>query len=222
MRHYFSMELKKGGAVSSREGDKMIPFVGIASTLEEDLDGEIVDPEGLIFDYFLDSGYINWAHLSEDNPTSIVGEPTKAYVKNGAFVIEGGLYANNPLTQKILQLDEILRKSESKRRLGLSIEGDVLKRNPLNNKRVEKAMVTGCAITPTPKNRATSIQFKLQKGESEDIMIKGVGRVRISSHDMEFLDLNQHLVSIYEGYKSGIVSLEEVEFLKKKFREFPF
>lgn len=219
MKHYMSLTIKKGGKIKGRDGGAMVPFIGVASTLEEDLDGEIINPKGLISDYFLQSGFIDFNHLSESNPGAYIGEPKKAYLdKNGNYVIEGGLYKNHPLVPKILQLDEMMRKAGSNRKMGLSIEGDVLERNPVNSKRVEKALVTMCAITPTPKNRGTNVSFK--KGKPEDILIKGVGRVRLTPSDIEFLDVDEHLVALHQGYKNGLVSEKEINTVKEKFKNF--
>lgn len=144
-------------------GKRIMKIKGVASTTDEDTDGEFMDPNGFQLDYFTDYGFLNWHHQVKNNPLAIVGEPTKAVIKNNQFHVEGFLYDENPLAKQIYDLGEVLQKSSKKRRLGFSIEGKALERDILNKKRVTKACITGLAITPTPKNAQTLAE--IVKGE---------------------------------------------------------
>lgn len=149
------------------QGKEVMKIGGIASTPDEDSDGEFLDPHGFDLDYFLKYGFLNWHHQSKTNPAAIVGEPTKAEVKNKKLYIEGELYADSPLAKDIYQLAKSLESSNSGRRLGFSIEGKVTERDPMNAKIVKKAQITGCAITPTPKNSHTLAE--IIKGQVDDM-----------------------------------------------------
>lgn len=151
-------------AESGKNGEKSKMMVkGIASTLDKDSDGEILDPNGFDLGFFMKSGFLNWHHQSKGDPSSIVGEPTKAEVRNNELYIEGELYNDSPLAQKVWDLGQLLEKSGSKRRLGFSVEGSIIETNPVNKKYITKARIIGCAITPTPKNSNTLMN--IMKGE---------------------------------------------------------
>lgn len=149
------------------QGREVMKIGGIASTSDEDSDGEFLDPQGFDLDYFLKYGFLNWHHQAKNNPSAIVGEPTLAEIRDRKLYIEGELYNESPLARDIYTLADSLKKSGSKRRLGFSIEGSVLERDPMNEKIVKKARITGCAITPTPKNSNTLAD--IVKGEGVDI-----------------------------------------------------
>src|SRR5690606_2837507 len=58
------------------------------------------------------------------------------------------------------------------RRMGFSIEGKALDRDPLNPKRITKARITGVAITASPKNPNTLMS--IVKGEYSDLWVSNV------------------------------------------------
>lgn len=184
----------------NEEGKEVMRIKGIASTVDEDTDGEYMVPEGFELDYFNDYGFLNWHHQVKNNPLAIIGEPTKAFVKDNQLHVEGFLYDENPLAKQVYDLGEILQKSSKKRNLGFSIEGKVLERDSLNKKRVTKARITGLAITPTPKNAQTlaeivkgeihkdTVEFDLIKDESNggtcyivDVMRPSGGRITVDT-----------------------------------------
>lgn len=142
-----------------KEGKEIMKIGGIASTASVDADGEILDPAGFQLDYFLNSGYLNWHHQAKTDPTAIVGEPTKAEVTKDGLYIEGILYADSKTAQGIYSLAKTLEKNKSTRRLGFSIEGKVLERDPLDETKILSAQITGVAITPTPKNPNTLLNI---------------------------------------------------------------
>ena len=160
---------------------------GIASTMTTDTDGETLDPRGFVLDYFLKSGYLNWNHGAKD-PSAFVGRPTKASIKEGQLNIEGYLFDDSERAQEVYKLAEILEKEGLN--LGFSIEGIALERgstdkNNILYKNVTKALITGCAITPNPKNAGTIANIikgnsfgklgeELEEDEDEDDSQEGV------------------------------------------------
>ena len=170
-RFFVPLELTKG---TDAKGKKVMKIGGIASTSDEDSDGEFLDPEGFDLDYFLKYGFLNWHHQSKTNPSAIVGEPTVAEIRDKKLYIEGELYADSPLAKDIYTLAEALKSSSSGRHLGFSIEGKVTERDAMNPKIVKQAQITGCAITPTPKNSQTLAEIiKGHGAEIEDYEFEG-------------------------------------------------
>lgn len=150
---FIPLDIEKG-----KKGlDKVVKIRGVASTRDVDSDQEVLEPSGFLLDKFLSSGFFNYNHKSSSEPTAIVGEPTDAYVKSGDLIVEGFLYSDSKKAKEIVELSDVLKKNSPNRRLGFSIEGKALARDPFNKKRITKALITGCAITPTPKNPSTLV-----------------------------------------------------------------
>lgn len=144
-------------------GEIRMVFRGEASSADKDSDGEILEPSGFILDRFVNSGYFNWNHKSSTDPSAIIGEPTNAKIVNNKLYLEGFLYPNSKKAVEVYELGEVLESNSPSRRLGFSIEGRALERDPSNPKKILKALITGCAITPTPKNPSTWME--LMKGD---------------------------------------------------------
>lgn len=160
---FVPVEIEKAG----KNGEEM-RIKGIASTADKDVQGETLLPSGFDLNRFLNQGFLNWNHTAKSDPSSIVGEPVKAEItKDNKLYIEGVLYNDHPVAQKVWDLAKTLEKSGSKRRLGFSIEGVATERDYLNPKIVKKAEITGCAITPTPVNKNTVME--IMKGETETL-----------------------------------------------------
>lgn len=159
-----SISFQKG---EDNKGNETYVIEGICSTDDEDSDGETLIPAGYDFSPLLKNGFFNWNHQSATKPKSIVGEPTHAEVVQGGrgLYVKGFLYPTRE-GQDIIELAETLEKYSPNRRLGFSIEGQAIERDPLNKKKVTKARITGVAITQNPKN--TNTLMSIVKGEYSD------------------------------------------------------
>ena len=141
-------------------GEVRMLLGGIASTADEDSDGEFLDPKGFDIEPLLKSGMVNWHHQAKDQPAAIIGEPIKAEIRPEGLYVETELYPSSKIAQEVWQLAQILEKDSKTRRLGYSVEGKVLKRksedkNSPDYKKIQKAIITGVAITHQPKNPKT-------------------------------------------------------------------
>lgn len=169
-KFFVPLEISKA---KDSEGKEVMKIGGIASTIDRDTDGEVLDPSGFQLDYFLNNGFVNWHHQSKTNPNAVIGEPTKAEIRKEGLYIEAELYKDSKIAQQVWDLAKTLDKNKSKRKLGFSIEGKVVERDALDEKFVKKAIITGVAITPSPKNSSTILD--ILKGhfndEAEDVEI---------------------------------------------------
>lgn len=143
--------------IKAGENQAEMVLGGIASTGDFDRQGESLIPEGLDYSYLKENGYINWHHQLATNPEAVIGEPTKCENQKGGFYIEAKLYKDSDLAKKAYNLCKVLNNNSTKRKMGWSIEGKVLERDPLNKNRVLKAKVTGVALTPMPINPSTFV-----------------------------------------------------------------
>jgi len=158
-------------AIDEKTGEEIMLLGGIASTADEDSDGEFLDPKGFDIKPLLKSGFVNWHHQAKTNPATIVGEPTKAEIRKDGLYIETKLYPSSEVAQEVWGLAKTLDMDSKTRRLGYSIEGKVLERGSENKndpayKKVTKAIITGVAITHMPKNPKTFAN--IIKGEIDD------------------------------------------------------
>lgn len=154
------------------QGREVMKIGGIASTSEQDADGEFLDPNGFDLSYFKNQGFFNWHHMSKKDPMAIIGEPTKAEKRKEGLYVEGFLYSDSPIGKSVYSTAKMLEASSSNRRLGFSIEGRATKRKSEDEKHpdfkyVEKAAITGCAITFMPKNPKTFMDI-VKGGIDED------------------------------------------------------
>lgn len=157
--------------VDPTTGEPIMRLGGIASTSDEDSDGEFLDPKGFDIKPLLTSGMVNWHHQAKEHPDTIIGEPSKAEIRPEGLYIETDLYPSSKVACDVWELANTLEKDSKTRRLGYSIEGKVIKRksndkNSPDYKRIEKAIITGVAITHMPKNPKTFAN--IIKGDIED------------------------------------------------------
>ena len=152
-------------------GEQVMRLGGIASTSDEDADGEFLDPKGFDIKPLLESGMVNWHHQAKGQPAAIIGEPTKAEIRPEGLYIETDLYPSSKIACDVWELANTLEKDSKTRRLGYSIEGKVVKRKSNNKnspdyKKIVKAIITGVAITHQPKNPKTFAN--IIKGEIDE------------------------------------------------------
>ena len=162
---------KSEDLVDPTTGERIMRLGGIASTSDEDSDGEFLDPKGFDIDPLITSGMVNWHHQAKEHPDTIIGEPSKAEIRPEGLYLETDLYPSSKVACDVWELANTLERDSKTRRLGYSIEGKVLKRksNDKNNpdyKHIEKAVITGVAITHMPKNPKTFAN--IIKGEIDD------------------------------------------------------
>jgi|GEM_PF-4160813 len=126
---------------------------GLASTNELDQQGEIVLQSGIdLTPIDQKKGVINYDH--RPGPENIIGL-LDGYVKNEkGLYIEGRLLKNHSKAKAVYEIMSSLSEKD-RGRVGLSVEGKILKRNALNPKIIEKCEINAVAITLNPVNRAT-------------------------------------------------------------------
>lgn len=235
-------EVKKG---KSKDGVEEMRIKGIASSSSaEDSDGETLDPSGFDVKPLLAKGFLNWDHSFKKNPSAIVGQPDVAKIINGGrdLYIEGFLYPDSTEAQQIYKLAQVLEANSPDRRLGFSIEGQVIERgcgpqyldkagtisNPSFRAelwaQVKKARITGMAITPCPKNPNTLMQvmksetahMEMEKEYDEDFIEKAM------SDDFEGLEKGGRGSGKYQHHKRSKKSGKEKKFKTSKAAEDSF
>jgi hypothetical protein len=136
---------------------------GFVSTDHMDRQGETLLQEGLDFAPFLDKGYFNDNHSADTD--ALVGYPSNAELRQLPGGLHKGWYVEGELLEgdgtsradRLWKLAQDLKKAGGKRKLGFSVEGQIMDRDPRNPSRVRKAVVREVAITRCPVNTATSL-----------------------------------------------------------------
>lgn len=85
--------------------------------------------------------------------------------------IEAKLFKDDPYAQKMMNLAQNLKKADSNRNLGFSIEGIINERNMNDNSIIESVTITGVALTASPANQESTWDYfmkSLQTGYSTD------------------------------------------------------
>ena len=210
-------------------GNEVMRLGGIASTIDEDSDGESLDPSGFDVKPLLESGVVNWHHQAKGQPKTIIGEPTKAELrKDEGLYIETDLYPSSQVARDVFDLAKTLEKDSKTRRLGYSIEGKVLKRKSNDKKspdykKILKAVITGVAITHQPKNHNTFANIIKGKGVEDE----GYEEVEENDEEKESVikkELNtQNAAALKKESVDGElkVSLTKAEVLDKLFSDIP-
>lgn len=193
-----------------KQGNEVMRVKGIASTADEDSEGEVLLPIGFDLSRFLSTGYINWNHQGKSDPSKIIGEPDIAKItKNGDLYIEGVLYPESDLAKSVWKLGETLSRNSKTRKIGWSIEGRALERDIVNPKKITKALITGVALTPTPVNIATYVD-----------LVKGTQKQDFTEYEDDILQKAENSKYIFEfscdSKKYGITKSFEVEELIEK------
>lgn len=172
----------------NEKGEEKLFLKGVASTTEKDTDGQILDPSGFDLSFFKNAGFINWNHLSKTDPSMIIGEPYVAKITpNNEFYIEAELYSTD-LAKKTYDLAETLKKDSNKRKLGWSIEGKVIEKDLINPNKIKRALVTGVAVTPSPKNGGTWVDILKGNNFDDEYVYDDL----IKAEEGEIIDENQN------------------------------
>lgn len=134
--------------IKSNTADEKHIIKGYASTQVRDRQDEEIVQKGLDISEFTEYGWLNYDH---DNK-QIIGYPIKSgtRITPDGFFVEGELLKGVPLADRIWELAINLQKSKAPRKLGFSVEGNVLERD--KNNRILKAKIYNVAVTPTPVN----------------------------------------------------------------------
>lgn len=171
MNFKFWCPIEKSVQTDPSTGQERMVLGGIASTSDEDSDGEFLDPNGFDITPLMSSGTVNWHHQAKNDPSAIIGEPIKGEIRREGLYLETLLYPNSKLARDVWDLANTLEKNSPNRRLGYSIEGKVLERksddpNNPDYKKIVRAVITGVAVTHQPKNHCTFAN--IIKGEGVD------------------------------------------------------
>lgn len=156
----FHVPLLEKSVSVDENGDYIVQ--GVMTSDDTDEEDDSITPEGMDCSYFLEKGWVKYEHGK--NPNQFIGEPLEVKVGrfehptlkksvNGIFV-KARLFQNRELTKEAITAINDLEKSQTRRRMGWSIEGNVVKRHPKTGK-VIKSVLRNVVLTMNPVNTTT-------------------------------------------------------------------
>jgi len=144
---------------------------GVASTDDEDLQGESVDQSGLdITPLKTGRGLFNFDH--QRGPENVLGQVEDAdFIDNGgkkALLVKGYLFKHQDRAKAFYNIMRSIKKGNSPR-VHLSIEGKIIQRDMTNTKRIKKARIEKVALTLDPVNPHTYASLVKSLNSDEEI-----------------------------------------------------
>lgn len=150
---FVPIDISKAGAGTDYYKNMIIG--GVASTSDVDADGEILEPNGFDLSILKVKGTINWEHGAKNSALNIIGEPIDAEIRDNKLFLKAKLYEKMPRAREAYDTMLAMRDSGATRKLGFSIEGKPIQRDPHDPKRITKALITNIALCTLPKNGST-------------------------------------------------------------------
>lgn len=130
---------------------------GIATTQDFDSQNELLKQGGIdLTPIDAKRGILNWDHGKD--PTDIVGILDGYKHTKAGLLIEGTLFKNHTKANAIRQIMESLGEKD-RHRMGLSVEGQIIQRNTVNPKIIEKCRINAVALTMNPVNTNTHVEL---------------------------------------------------------------
>ena len=155
-------ELLLKGIQTDDEGNEYADFEGLAATDDPDLQRDVTLQGGVDWQYFKDYGCFNWEHSNA--PEDWVGVPLEVRPdavfrgKKGTYV-KGRLFLKQPRARAIYDTMQAIKAAKTHRRMGLSIQGKVLVRDPLNRRNILRSLVNKISFTTNPVNTVTEVSL---------------------------------------------------------------
>lgn len=167
---HIPVELEKS---KDADGEDAWVVKGIASTPDQDLQGEVVDQNGLdIAPLKAGRGLFNVDH--QKGPENVIGQIEDAeFVKadgKKVLMVKGYLFKHQPRAQAFYNIMKSV-KPGSAPRVHMSIEGKILQRDVVNKSVIRNARIDKVALTLDPVNPYTyaDLSKSLAAGKFEEI-----------------------------------------------------
>lgn len=126
---------------------------GVASTSSIDRQGEVIIPEGIdATPIAKGKGFFNWDH--DNSPENTVGVLDSYKKGSGGMYVEGRLFKNHTRAKAVYEIMSSLNKGDTGR-VGMSVEGKVIERDPTNPSIIRRCLIKNVALTMNPVNQDT-------------------------------------------------------------------
>ncbi len=137
--------------IKNKDGDWKVS--GLASTPSIDRQGEVIVPDGIdATPIDQGKGFFNFDH--DNSPESTLGTLDSYKKSSAGFHVQGRLFKNHSRAKAVYEIMSSLGKAD-KGRVGMSVEGKVVERDPMNPKIIKRCVIKNVALTLNPVNQDT-------------------------------------------------------------------
>lgn len=142
---------------------------GLASTEKVDQQGETIIQKGVdLTPIDKKKGVLNWDH--QRGPENTIGILDGYQRTAKGLIIEGRLFKNHTKAKAVREIMESLGEGD-RGRVGLSVEGKILERDPLNPAVIRKCQISAVAVTMNPVNTDTYADMVKSMNAAESLEI---------------------------------------------------
>lgn len=218
-KFHIPLELVK----SEKDGEETWQIQGVASTPDEDLQGETVDQEGLDISLLqAGRGLFNFDH--QKGPENVLGQIEDAeFVKQDGkkcLMVKGYLFKHQERSKAFYNILKSLKKGSSPR-VQMSIEGKIVQRDFMNNKAIKKARIDKVALTLDPVNPYTYAELcKSLTAPEVEVQLEpqtDAESVTIKKADLEhLLEFANKALCAGAGYSKAPTSMSSGEAMTKE------
>ena len=152
-------------ATMEKSEDGSYKVRGLASTESVDQQGETIIQKGIDLTP-IDSkkGILNWDH--QKGPENTIGLLDGYTRTDNGLYVEGRLFKNHTKAKAVREIMESLGEGD-RGRMGLSVEGKILERDPANPSVIRKCRINAVALTMNPVNASTYADMVKSMNASE-------------------------------------------------------
>ena len=126
---------------------------GLASTDNIDKQGESIIQKGIDLSPVDDGkGILNWDH--NNSPENIIGVLDGYQKTDDGLYVNGRLFKNHARAKAVHEIMDSLSKGDQGR-MGMSVEGKILERDPKDHTVIKKCQIRAVALTMNPVNTDT-------------------------------------------------------------------
>lgn len=137
----------------TKSADGEWKVAGLASSSSVDRQGEIILPEGIdATPIAKGKGFFNFDH--DNSPENTIGTLDGYKKTDNGMYVEGRLFKNHTRAKAVYEIMSSLNKGD-KGRVGMSVEGKVLERDPKNPSIIKRCLIKNVALTLNPVNQDT-------------------------------------------------------------------
>lgn len=142
---------------------------GLASTERVDQQGETIIQKGIdLTPIEKKKGVLNWDH--QKGPENTIGLLDGYTRTTKGLFIEGRLFKNHTKAKAVREIMESLSEGD-RGRIGLSVEGRILERDPSNPAVIKKCQISAVALTMNPVNADTFADIVKSMNAAETLEI---------------------------------------------------
>jgi len=174
---------------------------GLASTERVDQQGETIIQKGVdLSPIDKKKGILNWDH--QKGPENTIGVLDGYQRTEKGLFIEGRLFKNHTKAKAVREIMESLSEGD-RGRVGLSVEGRILERDPANPAVIRRCQISAVALTMNPVNTDTFADVVKSMNAAESLEISAEEEVAPSNQEEPTFTATQVMAIVQKALSVG-------------------